>query len=104
MSLKRAIRKQLKMDPEKQIARLRKQVDACDRKILALLSKRAELVVRIGEFKRQLGLPIRDLKRENEELEAILENNKGPYSGDHVARFFRAIFKASAEILKNHQS
>ncbi|MCS7132881.1 MAG: prephenate dehydratase [Aigarchaeota archaeon] len=51
------------------IDELRERIDAVDRDLLELISRRVELAKRIGELKRALALPVADYKRELEVLE-----------------------------------
>ena len=43
---------------------LREQIDEIDRKIVALYEKRAAVSKRVGAYKKQAGLPVRDEQRE----------------------------------------
>ena len=45
---------------------LRKRVDEIDTQILKAISERIAICQKIGEYKKQQGLPIRDQKREQE--------------------------------------
>ena len=52
-----------------ELQRLRKRIDALDRKIVGLLNERAELGREVGREKASVGRrAIRDLEREREEL------------------------------------
>jgi len=48
------------------IAKLRKKIDEVDEKLVLLLKDRIELCKRIGAVKRENGIAIRDLNREDE--------------------------------------
>lgn len=50
---------------------LRKRVDDIDNQILMALSERVAVCRKIGEFKKQQGLPIRDQIREKEVYDKI---------------------------------
>ncbi|ASI98915.1 chorismate mutase [Thermococcus celer] len=50
------------------IHELRKEIDEIDKQIAELLEERVRVVTEIGKIKRELGLPIRDEKREEELL------------------------------------
>ena len=47
------------------IAALRKKIDEIDKKIVLLLKDRIELCKRIGALKRENGISVRDLQRED---------------------------------------
>ena len=46
------------------MARLRDAVLECDQRLVEILARRRDLVIRIGEFKKRLGLPVTDPQRE----------------------------------------
>ena len=48
------------------IAALRKKIDEIDKKIVLLLKDRIELCKRIGAVKRENGISVRDLQREDQ--------------------------------------
>lgn len=54
-----------------EIEELRKRIDQVDLELIKLLKERSELVNRILEVKKRLGLPLKDVKREKEVLENI---------------------------------
>ena len=47
---------------------IRNKIDAIDKKLIALLAKRKDLVVKLGEIKKQKNIPVQDDKREAEML------------------------------------
>ncbi len=51
---------------ETELAALRAEIDRCDREIISWASRRIEAARRIGQVKRAVGLPIRNLPRESE--------------------------------------
>ncbi|MEM3031176.1 MAG: chorismate mutase [Candidatus Micrarchaeia archaeon] len=78
------------------IAVLRRRIDALDRRIIALLQKRARIAREIGREKRRLGLPILDRKRER----AVLRNAakaKGAFPRASLLRIYREIIRACTE-------
>jgi len=50
---------------------LRKRIDEIDEQIIELLEERLRIAKEIGEIKRELNLPIRDEKREEEVLKRV---------------------------------
>ena len=46
------------------MARLRDAVLECDQRLVEILARRRDLVIRIGELKKRLGLPVTDPQRE----------------------------------------
>lgn len=53
---------------------LRKHIDAIDEQILKALSERVYICRKIGEYKKQHGLPVEDTVREREVYSKIREN------------------------------
>ncbi len=52
---------------------LRKQIDAIDNDIISLLSKRMEIVEKIGSYKKQNNLPLMDSARWQTLLTSLLQ-------------------------------
>jgi prephenate dehydrogenase len=76
-------------DPE--LARLRQEIGAIDRELLAALNRRLRLVRRIAEHKAGTGAPAIDAKREAELLGDLTAANEGPLSEQGVRRAFSAL-------------
>lgn len=68
---------------------LRKEIDEIDEQIIKLLEERLRIAKEIGEIKRELNLPIRDEKREEEVLKK--------------AGKFREVFKKIVEVCRDVQ-
>ncbi len=68
---------------------LRTEIDGIDRQIIELLEERAKLTREIGKIKRELNLPVKDEKREEEVLKR--------------AGRFREVFKKIVEVCRNEQ-
>lgn len=68
---------------------LRKEIDEIDEQIIELLEERVRVAKEIGEIKRELNLPIRDEKREEEVLKK--------------AGKFREVFKKIVEVCRDVQ-
>lgn len=69
---------------------LRKQIDAIDDEVLALLSKRAGIAQEVGHSKAP-GSPLYRPEREAMILRRLQGANPGPLSGDAIARIFREV-------------
>ena len=81
-------------DPE--LNELRKEIDELDNQILQLLEERFEVVKKVAERKKQAGLPIRDIKREE-----IVINSKAEKSGlpeDFVKNLYRSIIDTAIKM------
>lgn len=81
-----------------ELARLRTEIDELDRRIVALLNQRAELVRAVGHEKLALGRRwIRDREREREVLLRVSIANDGPTpQADLLAIYRRLIASARA--------
>lgn len=84
---------------ESKLRELRKQVSEVNHEILDLLSKRAELVVRIGEIKHDRSMETYDPEREAQQLSELTAVNKGPFSNSTIKNIFSEIFRASLNLL-----
>lgn len=70
---------------------LRVQIDSLDKVIIGLLNARATCANRIGELKREQGLPIYVPERESQVLKNVQEANPGPLQDDAIRRLFERI-------------
>ena len=73
------------------IADWRKKIDELDRRLVALLSERAQAAVEIGRLKRNTNLPIYEPERERIVFENVQRMNQGPLPGRDVVRIFERI-------------
>jgi prephenate dehydrogenase len=76
-------------DPE--LTRLRGEIAAVDRELLAALNRRLDLVRRIAEHKAETGAPAIDAQREAELLAALAAANPGPLSEQGLRTAFSAV-------------
>ena len=68
-----------------QISNYRQEIDKIDDEMLNLFQKRMEVCAKIGEYKKEKGLPVLDPKREREKLGELLnKTNKDFHSYVHV--------------------
>jgi len=54
------------------ILSLRRKIDEIDEQILRFLKERVEVSRSIGKMKREHGIPVRDIKRENEQYAYVM--------------------------------
>jgi len=73
------------------LAECRRQIDAVDLKILALLNERTKIVEQIGSIKKTMSLPIYEPKREDEVFRNVTSQNAGPLSAEALKRIFERI-------------
>lgn len=83
---------------ELELEKYRKEIVKIDEKIFQLLESRFEIVRKVGDFKKENNLPVRNKKREQDLIEKMSEK----YSMDKnfIAKFYRVIFNNSYEIEK----
>lgn len=78
------------------IESMRREIDAIDRELIALLNRRFDLSVAIGEEKKKQKTAVRDPGREEEILRRI-----EAASSDHaeaIASVYRALFQSSRDL------
>ncbi len=79
-----------------ELARLRRRIDALDRRIVKLLNERAELALGVGRAKVAAGRRgIRDIEREREILLRIAMANAGPMPQADLLALYRRLFSAT---------
>ncbi|TAJ99378.1 MAG: hypothetical protein EPO36_12245 [Chloroflexota bacterium] len=79
-----------------ELARLRRRIDALDRRIVKLLNERAELARGVGRAKAAAGRRgIRDIEREREILLRIAMANAGPMPQVDLLAIYRRLFAAT---------
>jgi chorismate mutase / prephenate dehydratase len=77
---------------------LRKQINALDKKIIALLSARANVVVEVGNFKRDTNTPIYAPHRERAVLDRVIAENDGPLSDKTIEAIYRELMSGSFQL------
>jgi chorismate mutase len=73
------------------VTEYRDQISAADRKLLAAINERLELVRALHEYKRDEGIPLRDPAREEQLVVELQAANGGPLSSAGVAELFRHV-------------
>jgi chorismate mutase len=69
----------------------RERISAADRRLLAAMNERLELVRALHDFKRNEGIPLRDPEREEQLVVELQAANRGPLSAAGVAELFRHV-------------
>lgn len=79
-----------------ELRRLRRRIDALDRRIVGLLNERAELVREAGRAKSEAGRRrIRDAEREREVLLRVTMANTGPMPQSDLLVVYRRLIAAA---------
>ena len=82
------------MKPEEgrqKLEEFRVVIDQIDRRIVALLNERTEIVECIGRVKRESQMPVYEPRREDQVFANIAEANRGPIGNEAVRRIFERI-------------
>lgn len=79
---------------DRELERLRAEIDRIDGRLLALFLERMRVVDEIGAHKRKQGLPVRDEAREAELL-AHIRAQAGQEQADEAEALFRALLATS---------
>ena len=90
------------MTTELDLPNLRTEIDDLDSRILALVARRIELVLSIGEYKRERGLPVYDAERERQVLDRLMKMAPAGLEPHVVRRIFERIIDESRGIEQHH--
>jgi chorismate mutase/prephenate dehydratase len=80
------------------LPQFRQKIDALDKKLVALLNARAELVVEVGRLKRAANLPIYAPHREAEVLDRVTASNAGPLPNRALEGVYRELMSGSFQL------
>lgn len=82
-----------------ELRRVRRRIDALDRRIVRLLNERAELARDAGQIKAATGgRAIRDAEREREVLLRVSMANEGPTPQADLLAIFRRLFTVARDL------
>lgn len=79
---------------------LRSQIDKIDQQLLKLVNERASLAAEIGGLKNDQGGEVFSPAREEEVLQNVLQNNKGPLDVATIRAIFRELMSGSRALQK----
>src|SRR5262249_38324808 len=80
------------------LASLRQEIDRLDQQLVELLNRRAEVVVRVGQFKQDRGLEVWSAAREDEVIAQALSANRGPLPAETLRIIFRELMSGSRSV------
>ncbi len=80
------------------LASLRTQIDRLDHELVDLLNRRAEVVVRVGQFKQDRGLEVWSAAREDEVIAQALAASRGPMPAETLRTIFRELISGSRSL------
>jgi chorismate mutase-like protein len=81
---------------------LRRGIDAVDQQILKLLHERVRLVMQVGEYKRERGIPVYDPARERALLDRLCKAAEPPLDAETIRRIFERLVDESRRIEQQH--
>ena len=82
-----------------ELARLRREIDAVDRELLAALNARASLVKQVGALKARGGVaPVYVASRERDLIATLTDANPGPFPKVGIGPVFREIISATRSL------
>jgi chorismate mutase len=82
------------------IADWRTKIDALDRQLVELLSRRAQAAHEIGKLKKTAGMAIYEPDRERTVFENVRKVNPGPLPGRDLLRIYERILDVMRQIQK----
>jgi chorismate mutase-like protein len=82
------------------IADWRKKIDELDRKLVELLSERAQAAHEIGKLKKDVDMPIYEPDRERKVFENVRKANKGPLADRELLRIYERVMDVMRQIQK----
>jgi chorismate mutase len=77
---------------------LRSEIDRLDSELLRIFNQRASLALRIGELKKEVGLPIFDPGREKRIFQRMKNDNPGPLDDQAIVRLFERVVDESRRL------
>lgn len=76
------------------LRRHREKINEIDEELIALLQRRARVAKAIGEYKKEMGIPIRDWSREHEILKALAGRKVEPLHPEDLVKIYMEIMGA----------
>jgi chorismate mutase-like protein len=83
------------------IADWRKKIDELDRRLVELLSQRAQAAQEIGRLKRNTSLPVYEPEREHAVFSNVQQINPGPLPNRELVRIYERIMDVMRNIQKD---
>jgi len=84
------------------IDEIRQNINQLDNELLQIFNQRAALALKIGEVKKELGLPIYDPRREKLIFERMKTLNGGPLDDAAITRLFERVIDESRSLERTH--
>ena len=85
-------------EAQRLLADCRRQIDAIDEQLRALLNQRAGIVDGVVRAKETLAMPIYEPKREDDVIRNATSGNPGPLGDDALRRIFEVIMREMRQL------
>jgi len=76
----------------------RKEINRLDSELLRIFNARAALALKIGEIKKERGIPVYDPEREKKIFETMSQMNPGPLEDEAIVRLFERVIDESRRL------
>ena len=76
----------------------RREINRLDQDLLRIFNERAALALKIGEIKKELGIPVYDPEREKKIFESMARENPGPLETEAIIRLFERVIDESRHL------
>jgi chorismate mutase len=90
-----------KEEAQAALGQCRERIDDVDRRIIALLNERTNVVEEIGRIKGEAQMAVYEPKREDQVFSNIAGSNRGPLSQDAAKRIFERIIDEMRKIQRD---
>jgi chorismate mutase len=80
------------------IDEIRMEIDRLDDQLLKIFNQRAFLALKIGELKKESGLPVYDPEREKNIFQRMKDENPGPLDNQAIVRLFERVVDESRRL------
>lgn len=80
------------------IDEFRKEINRLDNELLRIFNDRAALALKIGEIKKEKGIPVYDPEREKQIFRKMQEANPGPLDNGAIVRLFERVIDESRHL------
>jgi chorismate mutase len=80
------------------IDEIRMEIDRLDNELLRIFNDRAALALKIGEIKKERGMPVYDPGREKRIFDRMQAANPGPLENGAIVRLFERVIDESRRL------
>ena len=77
---------------------IRDEINRLDDELLKIFNQRASLALKIGEIKKERGLPVYDPDREKRIFQRMKSLNAGPLEDEAIVRLFERVIDESRRL------